>query len=83
MAFPARRVYVDWLAERLAGVADLDASKCSLANFRRSRARRGKGRGPEGPDATLHGELLVRNPAESPGNCNLEWVGTEPTATGC
>ena len=57
-------VYVDWLAERLAGVADLDPSKCSLANFRRSRARRGKGRGPEGPDATLHGEFLVRNPAE-------------------
>ena len=56
-------VYTGWLAERLADVADVDPHRCRLANFRRSRAFRGDGKGPEGPDATLHGELMVLDPS--------------------
>ncbi len=52
--------YVAWLAERLATAAAIEA--CRLAGFRRSRLVRGNGVGPEGPDATLHGVLTVKNP---------------------
>lgn len=55
--------YVDWIAERLGSVATVDKERCRLADFRRSRVQRGNGRGPEGPDATLHGECVVRNSA--------------------
>ena len=55
-------VYVDWIAERLCSVADVDRERCRLADFRRSRALRGNGAGPEGPDATLHGDCVVRDP---------------------
>ena len=55
-------VYVGWFSERLTNVADLDGSACRLASFRRSRALRGRQRGPEGPDAILHGECIVRDP---------------------
>ena len=50
-------IYTSWLAERLAGAANLE--ECRLASFSRSRAVRGDGRGPEGPDATLQGVLTV------------------------
>ena len=57
-------VYVGWLSERLANVADVDGNACRLASFRRSRALRGNGKGPEGPDAILHGECVVRDPVD-------------------
>ena len=53
-------IYTAWLAERLAGAATLE--ECRLSSFSRSRAIRGDGRGPEGPDATLHGVLVVDAP---------------------
>lgn len=53
--------YRGWLAERMEGAAEIE--ECRLAAFRRSRAYRGDGPGPEGPDATLHGELRVVEPA--------------------
>lgn len=52
--------YAAWLSERLAGAATLE--QCRLSSFSRSRAVRGDGLGPEGPDATLHGTLCVQNP---------------------
>lgn len=55
-------VYVAWFSERLAGVADVVESACRLASFRRSRVLRGNGKGPEGPDAIVHGECVVRDP---------------------
>ena len=55
-------VYRDWLAERLAPVAELDRNATCLARFQRSRISRG-GAGPEGPDATLHGVLKVNEPS--------------------
>lgn len=55
-------VYGGWLAERLAGTACIDTEGCRLVDFRRSRAWRGKGRGSEGPDATLQGDLVVEDP---------------------
>jgi CRISPR system Cascade subunit CasE len=60
-------VYLDWLAERLEGAAQMDRSKSRLERF----ARRVAERRPlkeqdnwtqtksEGPDATIHGELTV------------------------
>ena len=62
----ARReaAYVRWLAERFSGAADISNGLCRLAAFRRTRAVRGDGLGPEGPDATIHGELTVRDPGE-------------------
>lgn len=53
-------IYAVWLAERLAGAAGIE--QCRLSSFSRSRAVRGDGRGPEGPDATLHGTLRVEDP---------------------
>lgn len=53
-------IYTSWLAERLAGAANLE--ECRLASFMRSRTARGDGRGPEGPDATMHGVLTVQDP---------------------
>ena len=52
--------YTAWLAERLAGAASIE--ECQLSSFSRSRAVRGDGQGPEGPDATLHGTLCVQDP---------------------
>ena len=52
-------VYSQWLSERFSGVADLEM--CQLAGFRRTRTVRGDGLGPEGPDARLHGVLVVRD----------------------
>ena len=55
-------VYLDWLAERLAPAATLDRPASRLAHFRRFRVARGGDRGPEGPDATVHGTLMVTDP---------------------
>ena len=54
--------YVGWLGERLGSTALIRVESCRLAAFRRTRAVRGDGLGPEGPDATVHGELTVKNP---------------------
>ena len=60
----ARRqvVYANWLSERLGGAVCVDRSQCRLVSFRRSRAVRGDGLGPGGPDATMQGELTVLEP---------------------
>ncbi|WP_420635254.1 type I-E CRISPR-associated protein Cas6/Cse3/CasE [Candidatus Palauibacter sp.] len=57
-------VYGKWLAERLAGAADVVPKSCRVAAFRRRRVVRGNGQGPEGPDAVLHGECVVRDPVD-------------------
>ncbi len=53
-------VYTDWLAKKFEGIATL-APRVRLTRFVRSRAAR-TGRAPEGPDATLQGDLIVRDP---------------------
>ena len=53
-------VYTRWLADRLGDAAEIENIR--LAAFRRNLAARGDGRGVEGPDATLHGTLIVRDP---------------------
>lgn len=50
-------VYTDWLAERLKGAAALEPG-VRLAHFLRHRVAR-KGYAPEGPDATLQGNLAI------------------------
>jgi CRISPR system Cascade subunit CasE len=54
--------YVDWLAARLAPAAVLDAAASHLASFQRTRVQR-NGRRIEGPDAVVHGTLIINNPA--------------------
>ncbi|MEL6423472.1 MAG: type I-E CRISPR-associated protein Cas6/Cse3/CasE [Pseudomonadota bacterium] len=54
--------YIDWLVQRLEGIVELDRSLTRLAHFRRTRAAR-SGRSIEGPDATLHGECRIIDPA--------------------
>ena len=54
-------VYLDWLGERLTGVARLEKETTRLASFRRQVAFR-QGRRLEGPDATVHGTLVVTDP---------------------
>lgn len=56
-------VYLDWLAARLAPVADLERESSRLHQFRRVRGLRG-GRRVEGPEAVIHGTLRVRDPQE-------------------
>ena len=51
-------VYLDWLAEQLAPAATLVRQHSRLARFRRVRVAR-SGQGPEGPDATIHGDLII------------------------
>jgi CRISPR system Cascade subunit CasE len=55
-------VYVDWLAERLNGTATLEPG-VRLAHFQRRRAARQRF-APEGPDATLQGNLVIVDPAQ-------------------
>lgn len=55
-------VYLDWLAHRLTGVANLDRGATRLARFQRLRAMRG-GKPVEGPEAIIHGTLTVTDPA--------------------
>lgn len=54
-------VYLDWVAARLAPVADLERDASRLHQFRRVRSLRG-GRSVEGPEAVFHGTLTVRDP---------------------
>ena len=54
-------VYLDWLEERLEGIAGIDRTNSRLARFRRARGMRGRQR-LEGPDATIHGTLTVSEP---------------------
>ncbi len=56
------RTYSNWLMERLADAASIDLESCRLSAFQRTRTMRGDGPGPEGPDATIQGELIVQNP---------------------
>mgnify|MGYP001765907569 CR=1 FL=1 len=60
-AAPREEVYLDWLAERLAPAARLERESSHLAAFRRVRTRR-HGRWLEGPDAIVHGTLVVTEP---------------------
>ena len=60
-ARPREEVYLDWLAARLAPVADLERGASQLHQFRRVRSQRG-GRRVEGPEAVVHGNLTVRDP---------------------
>lgn len=55
-------VYGDWLAARLAPAAEIDPANVTLHRFERTRVAR-QGHAPEGPDATLHGELVIKDPA--------------------
>ena len=55
-------VYLDWLDERLGSAARLDCKASRLAHFRRVRVAR-QDHDPEGPDATIHGTLVVTHPA--------------------
>jgi CRISPR system Cascade subunit CasE len=55
-------VYTDWLAARLGSVAQL-CPGVRMSSFSRSRVAR-TGNSPEGPDAILRGELVIRDPAE-------------------
>ena len=52
-------VYAAWLCERFGNVVAMD--ECRLVSVGRSRAVRGDSRGPEGPDAILHGTFTVSN----------------------
>ena len=52
-------VYRDWLSERLGDAVAVE--QCRLAAVKRTRAVRGDARGPEGPDAVLHGTFTVSN----------------------
>lgn len=56
-------VYLDWLAERLSPAATLVREQSRLARFRRVRVAR-TSEGPEGPDATIHGDFVVADPSE-------------------
>ncbi len=56
-----QEVYLDWLAERLSPAATLDRSAARLVRFRRQRVAREK-RDSEGPDAIVHGVLVVADP---------------------
>lgn len=55
-------VYLDWLAERLGPAATLEPATTRLARFQRSNIRR-NGRKLEGPDAVIHGTLVIADPA--------------------
>lgn len=54
-------IYLDWLADRLSPAAEIERDMTRLASFRRSTIQRN---GPriEGPDATIHGNLIVTDP---------------------
>lgn len=54
-------IYTEWLVDRFGGAASVESGECRLAAFQRSRAIRGNGPVREGPDATLHGILTVRD----------------------
>lgn len=60
-ARPREAVYLDWLAARLAPAADLERESSRLHQVRRVRSLRA-GRRVEGPEAVIHGTLVVRDP---------------------
>lgn len=60
-ARPREAVYLDWLAARLAPVAELEGEASRMAAFRRVRSRRGGAR-VEGPEIIVHGTLRVIDP---------------------
>ncbi len=55
-------VYLDWLAARLEGAAEIEREATRLVRFQRERVVR-NGRLIEGPDATFHGTLTVTDRA--------------------
>ena len=55
-------VYLDWLAERLVPAAKLDKQASRVRRIRRRKVFR-NGKPVNGPDATVHGEMTVRDPA--------------------
>jgi len=58
-------VYLDWLCERFEGAAIVDRHATTLQRFARDRVQRSDHNGKEaisqGPDATFHGELTVKD----------------------
>lgn len=52
-------IYREWLTRRIGDGAEVESAR--LVRFARSRAAR-KDAGPEGPDATIRGDLVVRDP---------------------
>ena len=54
-------VYLDWLVERLAPVAQIDRGATRLVQFQRTLVARAN-RAIEGPDVTFHGTLTVTRP---------------------
>ncbi|MCA1951551.1 MAG: type I-E CRISPR-associated protein Cas6/Cse3/CasE [Hyphomicrobiales bacterium] len=59
---PSREeIYRDWFRERLAGAATVDDAGTRLVSHERSIVLRG-GQRIEGPDAILHGALVIENP---------------------
>jgi CRISPR system Cascade subunit CasE len=53
-------VYSGWLAERFGATAELVDGAVRLVRFARNRIARKKAT-PEGPDAVMHGELVIRD----------------------
>ena len=56
-------IYLGWLAEQISPAATLVRERSRLARFRRVRVAR-TGQGPEGPDATIHGNLIITDAAK-------------------
>ena len=56
-----QEVYLSWLAERMGSAVELEFGASRVAKFRRVRVSR-QDKAPEGPDATIHGTLTVREP---------------------
>lgn len=54
--------YFRWFVERIAEAAEICPESFKVASFKRTIAVRGHGSSSEGPDATLQGDLLVKNP---------------------
>lgn len=53
-------VYREWLTRRIGDGAEVESAR--LIRFSRNRVARKDG-GPEGPDATIQGDLVIRDPA--------------------
>ncbi len=64
-SFTRESVYEEWLAERLGAAASVE--HCEMVAFQRTRVIRGDNRGPEGPDSTLHGTMVVTSEDEFAG----------------
>ena len=53
--------YIAWLERVLAGAAKVEQEECCLRSFKRRRVVRGNGLGPEGPDITMQGNIIVED----------------------